>query len=60
MSVSPSKPYVTRTQKLSSRKEQRVTTDACGRPRCYWVTVTTYCDVYNTGATRIYNRVIPA
>lgn len=53
-------PYVVCTERVSSCREQRMAYDHCGRQVCYWVTIVTYRDVYNTGATRTYTRTFKA
>lgn len=53
-------PYIVCTQRVSSCRQQRMGFDHCGRPVCYWVTVVTYRNVYNTGATAIFTRTFQA
>lgn len=53
-------PYVVCTQKVASCRKQYTSYDHCGRPYSYWVTIVTYRDVYNTGATRTYTRTFKA
>ena len=54
------KPYVVCTHKLYSCQEKRTAYDHCGRPYCYYVTVVTYKDVYNTGYSRTYTKTFRA
>ena len=53
-------PYIVCTERVSSCRVQRMAYDHCGRQVCYWVTIVTYRDVYNTGATRTYTRTFKA
>ena len=49
-------PYVVCTHKLHTCTEKRVAYDHCGRAYCYYVTIVTFKDVYNTGHTRTYTQ----
>ncbi len=53
-------PYVVCTHKISVCQEQRQGHDHCGRCYYYTVTVVTYRDEYNTGATRTYTKTFRA
>ncbi len=53
-------PYVVCTHKIHTCQEKRQGHDHCGRCYYYYVTVVTYKDVYNTGATRTYTKTFKA